>query len=283
LASLEKLDYPKEHMEIIVWDNASTDGSQHRLKEALEGMMPSGWGGLRLIEHEENFGIYPARDRAFRLRDVQASYILSIDDDVELAGDCLREMLAVFESRPMTGVVGARVVYYDLPERVQSAAHYLNRMTGRYTHAEPRNVEACDFVIGCGALIKAEAFDAVGGFDDTYFMSHGEVDFCLKVKEKGYQVYYAPGALIKHRVSPDGRRYSERLYYLYRNKAHVLRRHTRGLGRVIAMGGYLVLGFPKACLDAVRYHGGFRNIEWKVIGLAFWDGLRGYAGRRFLH
>ena len=280
LASLGGLDYPRERMEILVWDNGSTDGSLPRLHQALATMEPDGWEVLRLVEHGTNFGIYPARDRAFRLRDERASYILCIDDDVELVPDCLRQMLVVFAAFPRAGVVGARVVYFDRPEETQSAAHYVSRLTGRYTMTEPFAPTACDFVIGCGALIKTKAFDEVDGFDDAYFTSHGEVDFCLRVKEHGYGVYYAPGALIKHRVTPGERRSLQRLYYLYRNKIHILRRHTLGLGRFVSMGGHLLLGLPKAYVDAVRYHGGSRGVEWSTIGWAFWDGLRGYTGWR---
>jgi len=66
-----------------------------------------------------------------------------------------------------------------------------------------------------------------------------------------------------------------RIYYLYRNKIILLRRHTKGLGRLVAMGGHLLFGMPKAYLDAVRHHGGLRGVEWGIIGRAFWDGLRG--------
>ena len=278
LASLGGLDYPRERMEILIWDNDSTNGSPDRIRQALKAMESEGWGGLRLVEHEENLGVYPARDRAFRLRYGRASYILCIDDDVELAPDCLRQMLAVFEAHPETGVVGARVVYFDRPDVTQSAARYMNRLTGRFTMAEPTAPVACDFVIGCAALIKTEAFDAVDGFDDAFFASHGEVDFCLRIKERGFEVCYASEALIKHKVPLGGRRIPQRMYYLYRNKFHILRRHTRGLGRFVSIGGHLLLGLPKAYVDAVRHQGGLRGVEWGIIGRAFFDGLRGYTG-----
>lgn len=280
LASLEKLDYPKERLEVLVWDNGSTDDSVARIKGALSSMEAGGWGGLQVVENEENLGIYPARDRAFRLRDPRASYIFCIDDDVELEPGCLREMLEVFELHQEAGVVGARVVYFDRPEMIQSAAHHVDRLTGRYTHTKPASVVECDFVIGCGALIKAEAFGAVDGFDDTYFMSHGEVDFCLRAKQRGYQVFYAPEALMRHRVVPGGRRSPERLYYLYRNKFHILRRHLSGPGRLLAIWGLFLVGLPKAYLDALRRHGSVGAVEWRTIGRAFWDGFRGYSGWR---
>lgn len=275
LASLGRLDYPRDRLEILIWDNGSMDDSPACIRKAFEAMESQGWGGLRLVEHGANLGCYPARDRAFRLRDERAAYILCVDDDVEMAPDCLRQMVAVFAAHPKTGVVGARVVYFDRPEETQSAACYMNRVTGRYTMTEPDTPTECDYVIGCGALIKAEAFDAVDGFDDAFFMSHGEVDFCLRLKERGYGIYYTPGALIKHKLTPGARRIPMRIYYLYRNKIILLRRHTKGLGRLVAMGGHLLFGMPKAYLDAVRHHGGLQGVEWGIIGRAFWDGLRG--------
>ncbi|MEE8161006.1 MAG: glycosyltransferase family 2 protein [Acidobacteriota bacterium] len=280
LASLQELDYPKERLEILIWDNGSTDGSPARLREALEDMGSDGWWNLRLVEHQTNLGVGPARDRAFRLRDERAAYILCIDDDVELAPDCLRQMVAVFAAHPQAGVVGARVVYFDRPEETQSAARYMNRITGRFTMKDPDIPTECDSVIGCGQLIKADAFNSVDGFDYTFYTDHEEVDFCLRLKEHGYGIYFAPGALIKHKVAPGGRRTPERIYYTYRNKIILLRRHTKGLGRLVAIGGHVLLGIPKAYVDAVRHHRGLRGVEWSIIGRAFWDGLRGDASWR---
>ena len=85
----------------------------------------------------------------------------------------------------------------------------------------------------------------------------------------------APWDSHRHRVTPGARRIPMRIYYLYRNKIILLRRHTKGLGRLVAMGGHLLFGIPKAYLDAVRHHGGLQGVEWGIIGRAFWDGLRG--------
>ena len=56
LASLQKLDYPRERLEILIWDNGSTDGSPPQVRKALEDMKTEGWGGLRLVEQ---MGIEP--------------------------------------------------------------------------------------------------------------------------------------------------------------------------------------------------------------------------------
>ena len=53
-----------------------------------------------------------------------------------------------------------------------------------------------------------------------------------------------------------------------------------GLGLLVALGSHLLLGLPKAYVDAVRHHGSLRGVEWSIIWRAFWDGFLGYTGSR---
>ncbi len=96
-------------------------------------------------------------------------------------------------------------------------------------------------------------------------MARVEVDFCPHMKERGYEVCYAQEALIRHRVTPGGHRTPGRTYYTYRNKIILLKRYTRGLGRLGALGGQVLLGIPKAHVDAVRHYRGLRGVEWSLI------------------
>ena len=49
-------------------------------------------------------------------------------------------------------------------------------------------------------MIRREVFEEVGGYDETFILSHSDIELCLRVREKGYRVVYVPYAKIKHRV-----------------------------------------------------------------------------------
>ena len=206
-----------------------------------------------------------------------AEFVLSLDDDVEVEPDALRALLDAMAD-PAVGVVGARIVYADAPDEVASAAGYLSRLTGTFRERAPEVRTACDFVSSCGCLIRRSAMDSVGGFERDYFTSHGDVDLCLKLGEAGFRVLYEPAAVIRHRVARGGTRTPERVYYGYRNKLLLLRRHLPPRGRLRVMLIYAFLWLPKTLGGSVLRHHGLRRAELRAILLGALDGALGRRG-----
>ncbi|MFQ5787511.1 MAG: glycosyltransferase, partial [Thermodesulfobacteriota bacterium] len=81
LDSIKKLDYPKKYVNIIVWDNGSTDGTQAEVSKAFREMgKDEVWKGLNLIQSEKNLGVYTSRDELFKSISPETEYVLSLDD-----------------------------------------------------------------------------------------------------------------------------------------------------------------------------------------------------------
>jgi len=270
LESLRGLKYPKDRLELLVFDNGSTDGTAERVREIYRRFRVEGWEHLALERSPQNLGAFGGRAEALGALDSKAEFILSLDDDVELAPDALTLLLQAMAD-PRAGVAGARIVYHDAPREVASAAGYFNRWLGTYSEQIPTIRTACDFVTSCGCLIRRAAFEAVGGFDRDYFTSHGDVDLCLRLRAAGYQVLYEPAAVIYHKVARGGTRTPERVYYNYRNKLLLLRKHLPWWWRPTVFALYGALGLPKALGDSLTHHRGVRGAELRAILLATLD------------
>ena len=281
LTSLRQADYPRDRVEVVVFDNGSTDDTGRRVRECYAKMEPEGWRRLLLERSARNLGAFGGRAEAARLLDPQGDLLLSLDDDVELAPDALAVLVAALAD-PRVGVVGARIVYHDAPEEVASAAGYINRWLGTFSEAAPAARTPCDFVSSCGCLVRRAAFDAVGGFDGEYFTSHGDVDLCLKVRALGLEVLYEPGAVIRHKVARGGTRSPERVYYGYRNKLLLLRKHVPAWWRPGVFALYGALWLPRILAGSVGHHGGVSGPEVRAILRALRDAAldrRGEARR----
>lgn len=279
LESLRDLKYPKDRMELLVFDNGSTDKTPERVQDLFIQFRLEEWARLALERSPRNLGAFGGRAEALqRALGPGTDFILSLDDDVELDPDALTFLLEVMDDTRVS-VAGARVVYHDAPDEVATGAGYLNRWLGTYYHTTPRSRTACDFVSSCGFLIRRTALEAVGGFDRDYFTSHGDVDICLKIRTYGYEVFYEPAAVIRHKVARGGTRSPERIYYLYRNKLLLLRKHLPWWWRPAVFALYAVFWVPKALVSSLGHHREIRRAEMKAILLAVIDAVADRRGQ----
>jgi GT2 family glycosyltransferase len=272
LASVRDLAFPKDRLELVVFDNGSTDGTGERVHAAVRGWGAEGWRRVAVERSPRNLGAFGGRAAAVDALGPAAELVLSLDDDVLLAPDALGRLCEAM-APPDVGVVGARIVYHDAPADTASGAGYFHRWLGTYGEAMPAGRAPCDFVTSCGCLIRRAALVAAGGFDRDYFTSHGDVDVCLKIRAGGYRVLYEPAAVIRHRVARGGTRTPERLYYGYRNKLLLLRKHLPAWWFPVVLAGYGALGFPKALGAALARGRRGDRAELRAIALALMDAV----------
>jgi GT2 family glycosyltransferase len=276
LGSIRALDYPRARLEIVVFDNGSTDDTAARVEALFDEMRDEGWARLALIRSPRNLGAFGGRAAALRSLGRDGEFVLSLDDDVVVAPDSLRILVAA--AADGAAVVGARIVYDDAPDAVASGAGYFNRWLGTYGERRPAVRSACDFVTSCGCLVRRGPLDAVGGFDGEYFTSHGDVDLCLTLVDHGFTVLYEPAAIIRHKVARGGTRDPERVYYVYRNKLLVLRKHLPRWRRPLVYALYALGWLPRAIIASLLHHRGVRRDELRAIVRGVRDGLAGRRG-----
>ena len=265
LNSIRRVEYPKKRMEIIIWDNGSTDGTQGEVGGMFMEMEKEGWKVLNMIQSEENLGVYTSRDELFKRVNAETDYVLSIDDDVFLPGDSLNILIKCLQKHSDAGIIGPRTVYDIKPNETAHGAGFVNLWTGRYRDIDTGSLVECDYVIGCCMLVKKEVISDLKGFDRDYYTSHGEVDFCLRAKKKGYKIFYDPGVIVRHNVARGGTKTLERIYYLYRNKLLVIRKNASLLQKVTSIPLYTIFWIPKMIMDSILFHRGIKLDEWLVM------------------
>jgi len=278
LSSLQQLDYPKNRLEIIIWDNNSNDGTEEVVKIKLSEMEKESWLKLQIIKSPDNIGPYLPYNEVLLKRENSTDYILGIDDDVVLEEQTLKKMIEAVKLHQNAGILGGRIVYHDFPDKTVQSAGFINWWLGKYRSLTTSELKECDYVIGCGWLINRKLFQEIGGFDKDYFTMHWEMDFCARVKKKGYKIFYQPEAVIKHKISPQRKR--DGLYYLYRNKLLLIKKNASLFQKITSLSLYAILWLPKILFDSIIINKGIDINEFKIIFKAFFDGITGRVGKQ---
>ena len=194
--------------EVFVVDNASTDGSV----EAIRREFPA----AKVIANRENRGFARANNQALRL--AGGDQILLLNPDTEIQPGALAILRRALGTLPDAVVVGPRVLRPDgrldlaCRRSFPSPGVALARLTGlsrlfprarwvaRYnlTYTDPNRPAEIDCGTGAALLFDGKAFQAVGYFDEDFFMYGDDLDVCFRLKAKGGRVYYVPDAVVIH-------------------------------------------------------------------------------------
>ena len=194
-------------VEIIVVDNASTDGSPEMVREAFPQ--------VRLIANEENWGFTAANNQGLAL--AQGRCLMLLNPDTEVVADALSTMVQYLDAHPEVGALGPRLLFPDghqQPSRrrfptlttalVESTVVQEwwadNRILRRYYMADTPDdaIQPVDWVVGACLLVRREAYEQVGGLDEGFFMYSEELDWCKRIKDAGWEVIYLPTATVIH-------------------------------------------------------------------------------------
>jgi hypothetical protein len=219
-------------IELVVVDNASTDGSQDMLRQQFPG--------ARLILNTQNVGFARANNQGVAA--AQGRCVLLLNSDAFLLPRSLSAMVELADANPHLGLVGAHLLnsdgtfqasYTPFPSLWQEflILSGLGRLFfGRYYPSrgpqESRGPQPVDYVEGACLLARREAYQAVGGMDEGFFMYAEEVDLCYALIRAGWQVWYHPDARVTHLGGASSRnRKPQREGDLYRSRVRFFRKH----------------------------------------------------------
>ncbi|MHC4430285.1 MAG: glycosyltransferase family 2 protein [Planctomycetota bacterium] len=222
--------------EVIVVDNASTDGSVEMLK--------NDFGNVILMENAENRGFAAANNQAMAV--AKGRYVLLLNSDTIVLEDCLADIVSFADANPQTAVVGCRVLNADrtlqptcfmfpsVLNMVLSSTYLYklfprSRFFGREQMLwwDASDVREVDVVRGCFMLVRREAIDQVGVMDEQFFMYGEETDWCYRFKKNGWKVTFAPVGQIIHLGGASSRQDESRMrLQLSASILLFLRKHT---------------------------------------------------------
>lgn len=233
LRSVEKV----EGAEVIVADNASTDGSLTILKE----MFPQ----VKAIAFDRNHGFTGGYNRAFD--QIESDLFILINSDIEVTEDWLSPLVEWMKEHPECGACAPRLHSYQERNKFEyagAAGGYIDRFgyplcRGRVLQRLEEDKGQYDspadvfWATGACLVVRSEVFRRLGGLDDRFFAHMEEIDLCWRMQLEGWKVTVVPESVVYHvgggtlpAASPF------KLYLNYRNNRLML---AANLGRTYAL------------------------------------------------
>jgi GT2 family glycosyltransferase len=213
---------------VLVVDNGSTDGSV----QAIKRHFPE----VTVIENGENLGFGPANNIGMRLflQESTSPYLLLLNSDTLVTPGALR----ILVSGLTEAGVGAAVpkIYYADGQRLWYAGGRIDWKQGSAIHfgqgkqdeGPPNQRTEVGFATGCALLLKREALEKVGLFDERYFMFGEDVDLSIRLVRAACRILYLPEATIRHKVgsSVDKKGDDFIYYHMTRNRLLTMSKHA---------------------------------------------------------
>lgn len=197
----------KVDFEVIVIDNASTDGSAEMVKKDFLR--------VTLVKNPENRGFAAANNQGMAI--AKGRYVLLLNSDTIILDNAVSKTVAFADANPDAAVVGCRVLNPDktlqptcfmFPSILNMilSSSYLYKLFPRSTFFgrermtwwDRNDTREVDVVTGCYMLVRKKAIDQVGVMDERFFIYGEETDWCYRFKQAGWKVMFAPVGKIIH-------------------------------------------------------------------------------------
>jgi GT2 family glycosyltransferase len=254
LLSFRKTNYSS--LQIVVSDNASSDGSQ----EMIRNEFPE----IELLSHEQEQGYARAASLGMASLINRTKYIFSTTNDVIADPEMISVLVDYAESHPQAGVMGTKIYFFDRPDILWHAGGRIHPLHGHSYHFgwerkdSPKysQVRACDFVTGCGFLLRSDVLKKVGCFREELVFYSEDAELCYRIREGGYGVVYVPEAKMWHKTGTTlAKNRPVQLRYSTRNGLYLLQRHRVGWHPFTLLAHLFIVSPIKMALFALMLKG----------------------------
>jgi N-acetylglucosaminyl-diphospho-decaprenol L-rhamnosyltransferase len=289
LASLEAHIGPS--VEVVVLDNASEDGSA----DAVRARFP----GVRVIAQPFRAGFGANHNTVIRA--TGGRYVYVLNEDTTSSDWAFDRMAARMDAQTRLGALGPRVVYpggrlqdsaWRFPTPGVSALGLLSLGKAGVKQSGGSEARAVDWVMGAALLLRRDALEQVGLFDEGFFLYSEETDLCLRLRRAGWSVEYFPEVTVVHHESQFSAGIPERrINEMWRSRHRYWRKHHSAAGARVAAAATGAQYALRAALG-VRRDEGFRarmrlhaRDAWHVDGPGLrelaeeWNGRAGVPAR----
>ncbi len=282
--------------EVIVVDNGSADGSS----DAVEKEFPQ----AHLIRNQENRGFARAVNQGFQKAEGRCFLLLNSDALIE--SEALTKMISFMEKTPDAGAVGGQLIRED-GSLQNSFDNYptlctellnkslLKRLFPKHypgKHLKFTGSLEVESLIGACMMVRREVVESVGMLDESFFFFLEETDWCLRIREEGWKVYFLPFVNVRHLQGQSANKdpVSARIEF-YRSRYKFFFLHRSRISQIILRAGL----FTNLCVEVfysllislttfflyrkevVRLQVRLSLLFWHLLGCSRRQGL---AGRR---
>lgn len=199
LASLRASTVPYK---VVVVDNDSRGDDAQQIASAFPE--------AEVLRSTTNVGFGRANNIGLRwlLEQTDCDYLFVLNNDTTIAPTAIAQLEQALDNDTQAGLVSPRIVVMDNPESLWYGGGYVDWRTGSaktpgfFGSAESEialTERYVTFVSGCAMLVRRALFEQIGGFDPRLFMYEEDVELCLRVTQAGWQMLYAPSAIVYHK------------------------------------------------------------------------------------
>ena len=211
---------------VTVVDNGSTDGTVEYAAAHPD---------LTLVQPGRNLGYGGGANAG--VAGVSEPWVLVANSDIIVQAGAVDRLLDAAARWPRAGVLGPRILTTDgrlypsareLPSLGRGIGHALfgwvwptNPWTAAYRRERGAPVEGTTgWLSGACMMVRREAFESVGGFDESYFMYFEDTDLCERLAKAGWDVVYAPDAVVEHHGGASTSRHLEKMSKAHHDSAY---------------------------------------------------------------
>ena len=261
LASL--LDSVPRAVPVIVVDNASTDGTA-----GLAGRYPN----VVVRRMATNWGFGAGCNAGARLADTR--FLLFINPDARLDAGTLPALLAAASRFPERSAINPRLLDDEGRIALRAPSRFLGRARGERCTI-PAGDAALDVLHGAAIFLRADHFEAIGGFDENIFLYFEDDDLSLRLLRAGFGLYHAHAAIVHHQGGASTPACEEltrfKNYHWLQSLLYVAEKYGQRPRR-LPLGGKLVVRWAGAALaqrtaERLKYEGRIRGLADLVSGI----------------
>ncbi len=206
------------HVEVIIVDNASEDGSQAFIKESYPDVI--------LVELSKNLGFTGACNAGIQI--AQGEFVSLLNNDTEVHPHWVEACISGFDRHPEVGIVASKMLLFDRRDHIHTTGDFFT-VSGKAGNRGVWERDAGQFdeeeyvfsACGGSSVYRKALLDEVGLLDDDFFFSLEDVDLAWRAQLAGWRCLYTPHAIVYHHLSATGGGVTAS-YYDGRNLIYVL-------------------------------------------------------------
>jgi GT2 family glycosyltransferase len=220
--------------EIVVLDNASEDGSAEAVRERFPA--------VRVIAQQRRAGFGANHNTVIRATDSRYVYVLN--EDTTADDWAMDRIVAYLDANPRVAALGPRLVYPDgrrqdsawrFPTPLVSTLGLLTAGKVGVKQSGGERPHPVDWVMGAALVLRREALEEVGLFDEEFFLYSEEVDLQFRLRQAGWNVHYFPPATVVHHESQFSAEIPERrINEMWRSRHRYWQKHHGRTGARVA-------------------------------------------------
>ncbi|OGE34528.1 hypothetical protein A3C32_04260 [Candidatus Daviesbacteria bacterium RIFCSPHIGHO2_02_FULL_41_14] len=243
-------------LEIIVVNNASTDNTTKKITKDFPQ--------VKFMTLNYNLGVTGGRNIGIDQSSKRSDYLLFFDHDMVADKKMLENLVAAVKSNKAVGITTPKIYYNRDRKRIWAAGTNINLWTGQILFRGGRDVGQYEKieevqVAPAAILVKRAVLKKVTRFDNRYFATYEDTDFCFRAKKNGFVTLYSPNAIAYHNISPlkkDERvRLISRSFWIGRNRVIFMRDFGKNFYIFLFFSPVYLIYFAVICFKEKNFTG----------------------------